>query len=96
MSEGFGMEAPRAHAQGEHRRQTRYLVVIESAGTVVARLFLDTREPVSEFDAGTEEVVQMTAGLLATRGADGPEWQQALAGHSAEERRAAEVYTLEL
>lgn len=62
----------------------------------MARLFLDTRELVSEFDAGTEEAAQMTAGLVPSKGADGPEWDRALAGHSDAERRAADVYTLDV
>lgn len=94
MSQGFGNESPHAHAQTSHRRPARFLVVIESAGTVIARLFLQTREQVAEFDAGLEEVVQMMAGVAPTAGADGPEWDHALAGHSAVERRAAEVYEL--
>jgi len=60
----------------------------------VARLFLDTREQVAEFDAATEEATQMTAGLVPTQGANGPEWDRALGGHSPSERAAAEVYTL--
>ena len=62
----------------------------------MARLFLETRELVAEFDAGTEEAAQMMAGLVPARGADGPEWDRALEGHSAAERRAAEVYTLDV
>lgn len=62
----------------------------------MARLFLETRELVAEFDAGTEEAAQMMAGLAPARGADGPEWDRALEGHSAAERSAAEVYTLDV
>jgi hypothetical protein len=96
MSQGFGGESPRAHTQTSHRKPARYLVVIDAGGFVVARLFLDTRELVAEFDAGTEEAAQMTAGLVPIKGADGPEWDRALEGHSAAERRAAEVYTLDV
>jgi hypothetical protein len=96
MSQNFGSERPRAHTQTSHRKPARYLVVIDSGGFVVARLFLETRELVAEFDAGTEEAAQMMAGLVPTRGADGPEWDRALEGHSAAERRAAEVYTLDV
>jgi hypothetical protein len=96
MSQGFGSESPRAHAQTSHRKAARYLVVIDSGGYVIARLFLDTRELVAEFDAGTEEAAQMMAGLVPTKGADDPEWDRALEGHSAAERRAAEVYTLDV
>jgi hypothetical protein len=96
MSQGFGGEAPRAHITTQHQKPARYLVVIESGGTAIARLFLDTREQVAEFDAGAEEAVRMTAGLVPTEGADGPEWDRALAGHSAGERGAAHVFTLEV
>ena len=94
MSQSFGRETPTAHSQNPHRQPARFLVVIDSGGSAVARLFLETREQVAEFDAGTEEAAQMTAGLLPSRGADGPEWDRALEGHSSAERRAAEVYTL--
>ncbi|RZU02937.1 hypothetical protein [Rivibacter subsaxonicus] len=94
MNQGFGSESPRAHAQTEHRKPARYLVVIDSGGVAIARLFLDTREQVAEFDAATEEAAQMTAGLVPARGAGGAEWDRALEGHSAAERGAAEVYTL--
>jgi hypothetical protein len=96
MSQGFGSESPRTHAQTSHRKPARFLVVIDSGGTTVARLFLETRELVAEFDAGTEEAAQMTAGRAPTQGADGPEWDRALEGHSAVERRAADVYTLDI
>ena len=96
MSQGFGSEAPRAHIQMSHRKPARYLIVIESGGFVIARLFLDTRELAAEFDAGTEETAQMTSGLVPVKGADGPEWDRALEGHSAAERSAADVYTLDV
>ena len=96
MSQGFGGESPRVHSQTSHREPARYLVVIDSGGVGIARLFLDTRQLVAEFDAGTEETAQMTAGLVPTTGANGPEWDRALAGHSAAERSAADVYTLDV
>ena len=94
MAQSFGSESPRAHNQTWHRKVARYLVLIESGGVAIARLFLESRELVGEFDAGAEEVAQLTAGLAAAKGATGPEWDRALEGHSAAERRAAEVYTL--
>ena len=96
MSQNFGSESPRAHIQTSHRKPARYLVVIDSGGFVVARLFLDTREQVAEFDAGTEEAAQMMVGLVPTKGAASAEWDRALEGHSAAERRAADVYTLDV
>jgi hypothetical protein len=96
MNQGFGSESPRQHVQAPHRKTTRYLVVIDSGGSAVARLFLATREQVAEFDAGTEEVTQMTQGLVPAMGAGSAEWDPALQGHSAAERSAAAVYTLEI
>jgi hypothetical protein len=72
----------------------RYLVVIDSGGFMIARLFLDTREMVAEMDAAVEEVSAMIAGLAPVVGATGSEWDGALAGHSAAERTDAKVYTL--
>ena len=94
MSQNFGGEAPRAHTHVIYRAPARYLVLIEAGGSAVARLFLETREPVGEFDAGSEETAQMTAGLQPAKGAAGPEWDRALAGHSLAERRDADIYTL--
>jgi len=96
MSQNFGSESPRTHVHTAHRRPARYLVVIDAGGYAVARLFLASREPIAEFDAATQEVAQLTAGLAPTRDADAPEWDRALEGHSAAERRAADVYTLPL
>ena len=95
MSQGLGSESPRAHVQTSHRKPARYLVVIDSGGSAIARLFLESRELVAEFDAGSEEAARMTAGLVSTKGA-GPEWDRALQGHSAAERSAADVYVLEV
>jgi hypothetical protein len=96
MSQGFGMESPAKHQGAAPRKVSRYLVVIDAGGFAVARLFLDTREQVAEFDASTEETVSMTRGLTPTRGASGPEWDAALASHSASERAGAAVYELSL
>lgn len=96
MSQVFGSESPSPHRHREHRAQARYLVVIDAGGTRVVRLFLASREPVAEFDAGTEEAAQMIIGLVPAKGADGIEWDRALQGHSHAERRAAEIYTLDV
>jgi hypothetical protein len=96
MAQVFGNEIPRRHTQAPPREGTRYLVVIESGGSAVARLFAQSREQVAEFDASTEEVTVMTRGLVPATGADGPEWDRALAGHSASERSGARVYTLDV
>lgn len=95
MSQTYGIEVPGHHAGEPHRAPARYLVVIDSEGGRIARLFTAQREAVGEFDAGTDDLARLISGRTPTRGADGPEWDAALAGHSAVERRDAEVYTLE-
>ena len=96
MNHGFGIETPGGHHVTAQRGVARYLVLIDAAGSTLARLFLHDRTQAAEFDAGTEEVALMTQGLTPAHGADGPEWDRALEGHSADERRAAEVYTLDV
>lgn len=96
MSQTFGMESPGEHRHTPHRQPARYMVVIETADAMVARLFLDTRVPVGEFDASSEEVAAMTQGQVPAAGAAGPEWDHALEGHTAAERAAAQVYTLDI
>jgi hypothetical protein len=96
MNHGFGNELPHAHGNTTPRPRTRYLVVIDSGGFMVARLFLESRVQVAEFDASTEEVAQMVRNLQAHRSAGDPQWDAALAGHSAAERAEAQVYELEI
>lgn len=96
MSQGFGHEIPPRHNQQQHRAVSRYLIVISSSGGQVAKLFVDSREQVGEFDASTEEVAVMTRSASASAGASGAEWDKALAGHSAAERAAATVYRLDV
>ena len=88
------METPRDTDPTAHRLPVRYLVVIDSGGSMVARLFLPSRVLAAEFDAMVEEVTVMTQGLTPQTGALGPEWDVALQGHNAAERAAALVYTL--
>jgi hypothetical protein len=96
MSQNFGIAMPTHHEAVPHRAPVRYLVVIDSGGAKVARLFLATRVLVNEFDAAVTEVSSATAGLTPVVGALGPEWDVALQGHSRSERTTAEVYTLGL
>lgn len=96
MSQTYGIESPREHAATAHRKPARYLIVIDAGGAMVARLFLNTRELVAEFDAAVEEVALMTKGLVPGVGALGSEWDRALQGHSAIERVSALVYTLDI
>ena len=88
------MESPSEHNHQPHRPPARYLVVIDSGGSMVARMFLESRELVAEFDAAVEEVSAMTNGLAPQVGALSSEWDRALLGHSATERAGAMVYTL--
>lgn len=96
MNQGFGIEIPGQHEPTPHRKPTRYLVIIESGGAATAMLFLESRQLITEFDAGTEEATQMTLGLTPAVGAEGAEWNAALQGHGALARRNARVYTLDL
>jgi hypothetical protein len=79
-----------------HSTPARYLVLIDASGAMTARLFDAERRPLGDFDASSEEVAVMTKGLAAAAGADTPAWDKALAGHNAAERRAAEVFTLDI
>lgn len=96
MGQDYGISSHGESAHTPHREPARYLVVIDSDGSAIARLFIASREQVGEFDAGTEEVASMTSGLMPGRGAEAPEWDRALDGHSRAERAAAVVYTLAL
>jgi hypothetical protein len=77
-------------------KPARYLVVIDSAGEMVARMFDADRKLIVDFDASSSEVAVMTQGLRPTQGATDPAWNTVLGGHSAKERAQAEVYTLDL
>jgi len=96
MSENYGMERPGAHRHTQHQPPARYLIVIDSGAGALARLFAPTRVQVAEFDASSEEVAVMLRGLSPAQGADSAEWDHALGGHTATERHAAAVYTLDL
>jgi hypothetical protein len=95
MDDGYGIPAPAPHRSAPHREPVRYVVVIDAAGSAVVRLFNAHRELVSEVD-NTEEIAWMTHGLQPVHAAQGPEWDRALGAHSAQERAAADVYTLEV
>jgi hypothetical protein len=74
----------------------KYLLILDSAGAMVARLFDAQRRQVAEFDAASEEVTVMTRGLAAQQGADPADWGLALTGHNATELAGAMVYTLDV
>jgi hypothetical protein len=96
MSDSLGDEARGRYAPHVFRKVARHLVVIDAGGQAVARLFDEHRQPLAEFDAASEEVALMTKGLQSAKVAGGREWDDVLNGHSIDERRAAEVYTLDV
>ncbi len=96
MIDGYGIEVHAAHPDSRTSEPARYLVIIDSGGVPLARLFVASRRQVEEFDASTVEVGAMTIGHTPVIGAEGAEWDKALLGHSREERRTAQVYTLEI
>jgi hypothetical protein len=95
---GFGIEARHPSGDRPHaHRPARYLVlIVDATGVTAARLFDAERRAVADFDGGSQEVAVMTQGLTPTAGAATPEWDAALSGHSVDERRAAEIYTLDV
>lgn len=100
MSQTYGIEAaratPPAGAAPHEELPVRWVVLIESASEGrVARLFGPAREAVAELHASAPEVLLMTREIASTQGANGPEWDPALAGHSAAERAGAEIYELD-
>jgi len=94
--DSFGIEVHGKHPSTSHRKPARYLLLIDTGGTTVAQLFTEARAFAGEFDAGSEEVAVMTQRLKPGHGADAPEWDRALEGHSSVERAAAVVYTLDV
>lgn len=94
--DSFGIEAHGKPPAASHRKPARYLVLIDAGGSTVAQLFTEARELAAEFDAGSEEVAVMTQRLKPVPGANAPEWDAALDGHSATERASAVVYTLDV
>jgi len=96
MTQDYGIQSHGKHAHSPLRAVSRFLVVIDSGGESLARLFDERREQVAEFDASTEEVAVMTKGLTPARTATEADWDEALQAHSTPERAAAEVYTLDV
>lgn len=97
MAQTFGITTPDRHHAHPDGPPVRYAVIIDCAaeGSKLARLFLASREPVATFEATAPEVQLMLQEQAPTGGADAPEWDAALAGHSLQERRDAEIFLLE-
>jgi hypothetical protein len=98
MSQTYGIEAKKGQAGETAMPPARYLVLVDSAahGGRLARLFLASREEVAEFDASAPEVLSMTQGLVAAFSANEAVWDEALGGHSVQERAAAQIFTLDV
>lgn len=96
MSQTYGMETPGSHHSHPEREPVRYVVVIDAGDSTIARLLLATRQQVAEFDASAPEVLQMIVGLRASKNANSADWDHVLRSHSALERSAAHVYTLDV
>lgn len=95
---GYGIEARhRASERAHANKPARFLIlIVDATGVTAARLFDVDRKPVADFDGGSQEVAVMTQGLAPAQDAGAPAWDGALGGHSAEARRAADVYTLDV
>lgn len=78
------------------QKPAKFLVVIDSGGEMIARMFDAERRLMAEFDASSSEVAVMTQGLKAQRSAAEEVWSTALRGHSRSEREQAEVYALDV
>ena len=96
MAQTFGIESHGEHSHTPHRPPARYLVILDVAGGMVARLYGENFEPVGEFDAASEEVSVMTRGLAPSTGASGAEWDATLQAYDYTQRSQAQVFTLDV
>jgi hypothetical protein len=79
-----------------HKKPVKYLVIIESDGAMVAKLYDAQFKHENDIDAGSEEVAVMTRGLTPTRSGNDATWAKVLVGHGEAERRSAEIYALDV
>jgi hypothetical protein len=77
-------------------KPVKYLVLIEAAGAPVARLFDGDNAHILDIDATSEEVVDMTGGHVPEHTGADARWDSLLGGHTAQERRDAQIFTLEI
>ena len=77
-------------------KPVKFLVLIDAGDGMVARFFDEHKVHMSDIDASSEEVGVMTKGLTPAPIGTDTAWQHALSSHNAEERAAAQIYTLEL
>lgn len=79
-----------------HKTPVKYLVLIESDGAMLAKLYDARYAEVNDIDAASEEVAVMTQGLMPQRCGNDATWSRVLAGHGEPERREARVFTLDV
>lgn len=79
-----------------HKTPVKYLVIIESDGAMVAKMYDAHYKHENDIDAGSEEVAVMTRGLKPAKSGNDATWAKVLVGHGEAERRAAEIYTLDV
>jgi len=94
MAQNFGRDSPPPHTARPRTAPPRATSRSSSPAARSSRLYQGTREQVAEFDAGAEEVAQLTARLVPAKLAHQPVWGHVLDGHSTAERRAADAYAL--
>jgi hypothetical protein len=94
MSQDFGMQVPSRHATASRPSPVKFLVLIDSGGGSVARLYSDAHSLLNECDASAPEITAMTTGLAPGKDAMGRAWDPALRTFGMQERLTAEVFTL--
>ena len=79
-----------------HKIPVKYLVLIESDGAMLAKLYDAHYAEVNDIDAASEEVAVMTQGLTPQCSGNDNTWARVLAGHGEPQRQAARIYTLDI
>ncbi len=77
-----------------HKTPVKYLVVIESDGAMLAKLYDERLVHVNDIDASSEEVAVMTRGLAPSHSGNQAPWVGVLVGHGEAQRLTAQVFTL--
>jgi hypothetical protein len=78
------------------QKPVKYLVLIEAAGAPTARLFDAEQAHILDIDATSEEVADMTSGHTPAHDGAESRWDKPLQGHTSQERRAAQIFTLDI
>ena len=77
-------------------KPVKYLVLIDAAGSPVARLFDADQAHILDIDATSEEVVDMTGGHTPEYNGADARWDKTLQGHTSQERETAQIFTLDI